>query len=377
MGKQEAIKFGRYEVIGELGRGSMGVVYKARDPAIGRLVAVKSIPETFGLAAGKRTEFIKRLRQEAITAGRLQHPSIVTIFDVGETEEGPFIAMEYLDGVTLRDVITTGREVTLVQLTDIISQVADGLDYAHSKAIIHRDVKPANLMIVADNRCKIMDLGIARLPMSELTKEGKLVGSPSYMSPEQLAGKPIDGRSDLFSLGVCIYQLMTLRKPFPGETINEICYKIVNDDFLLPSKHCENLPPEFDLFMRVALAKDPENRFQSGAEMVETLEMIIGDAFSDVSMDGDLELEDDYQRQPVAKDAVHQDEDSAYSSVSNPSLTQTTNIDTIFTDITRTARVVDLDKQYDLNDQPWRWYLLAGAGALAAVVAFIFLFTRS
>jgi len=256
MPKQQAMKFGRYEMIGELGRGSMGVVYKARDPVIGRMVAIKSIPETFGLSSGKRDEFVVRLRQEAMTAGRLSHPNIVTIFDVGDTPDGPFIAMEYLDGVTLRDVISAGKRITMPQMVEIVIQVAEGLDYAHSKAIVHRDIKPANLMIVADNRVKIMDLGIARIPMSELTKEGKLVGSPSYMSPEQLTGKEVDGRSDLFSLGVSIYQLMTFKKPFPGESINEICYKIVNDDYVPARQLIPELPIGFDDFIRVALAKD-------------------------------------------------------------------------------------------------------------------------
>ena len=134
------MKFGRYEIIGELGRGSMGVVFKARDPVIGRLVAVKSIPETAGIPADKREEFVKRLRQEAMTAGRLSHPNIVTIFDVGETEDGPFIAMEYLDGVTLRDVISSGKKVSMQQLIEIVAQVSEGLDYAHSKAIDRKSV---------------------------------------------------------------------------------------------------------------------------------------------------------------------------------------------------------------------------------------------
>jgi serine/threonine protein kinase len=223
-------KFGRYEVIGELGRGSMGMVYKARDPVIGRLVAIKAIPETFGLDPDKRKEYIKRLEREAITAGRLQHPNIVTIYDVGESEYGPYIAMEFLDGITLREIISSGKKLTLVQVAEFIRQAADGLDYAHSRAVIHRDIKPANLMLV-ENIVKIMDLGIARLPVSDLTREGKLVGSPSYMSPEQVQGKQLDGRSDLFSLGIVIYQATTGYKPFSGKDVHEICYKIVTEDF--------------------------------------------------------------------------------------------------------------------------------------------------
>jgi eukaryotic-like serine/threonine-protein kinase len=373
MSTQESRKFARYEVIGELGRGSMGVVYKARDPVIGRMVAIKSIPETFGLASGKREEFIKRLRQEAMTAGRLQHPNIVTIFDVGETADGPFIAMEYLDGVTLRDVITAGKKVTLVQLVDIIAQVAAGLDYAHGKAIIHRDIKPANLMIVADNRIKIMDLGIARIPMSELTKEGKLVGSPSYMSPEQLSGKAIDGRSDLFSLGVCIYQLMTFRKPFPGEAINEICYRIVHADFLPPTHHVPELPPEFDDFMMIALAKDPGQRFQTGAEMAEAVAIIAGASFPELSQVEGREREE----VEVAPERPARDERSDRATSSNPTLTQTSNIDSIFKDLTDTARTVDLRRQDLSSGSLWRWYLIAAAGGLALVALIIYIATRS
>jgi serine/threonine protein kinase len=373
MSRRDSIVFGRYEVIGEIGRGSMGVVYKARDPAIGRMVAVKSIPETFGLSSGKREEFVKRLRQEAMTAGRLQHPNIVTIFDVGDTELGPFIAMEYLDGVTLRDVITAGKKVSLAQLIEIIAQVADGLDHAHQKAIIHRDIKPANLMIVSDNRVKIMDLGIARIPMSELTKEGKLVGSPSYMSPEQLSGKPIDGRSDLFSLGVCIYQLMTGKKPFPGENINEICYKIVHDDFLPPSQHNPELEPEFDDFMRIALAKDPADRFQTGAETVAALKAIAEAAPAGTTAGAGPLPEPSMDELKVSAGKDERTDPAAATSSS-----QSSTIDDIFKELTLTARVVDLKNQRIGNETNWKWWLLAGGAALAAAAAIIiFILTRS
>jgi len=374
MSKAAAIKFGRYEVIGEIGRGSMGVVYKARDPAIGRLVAVKSIPETFGLQSGKREEFIKRLRQEAMTAGRLQHHNIVTIYDVGDTAQGPFIAMEYLDGVTLRDVISAGKKVSIAQLLDIISQVADGLDYAHSKAIIHRDIKPANLMIVPDNRVKIMDLGIARIPMSELTREGKLVGSPSYMSPEQLTGKPIDGRSDLFSLGVCIYQLMTAKKPFPGENINEICFKIVNDQFVPPTAHNPELPVEFDDFMSIALAKDPEDRFQSGKEIMEALTVI-----AEVSHSAPGPLPGPEPEAPEEiKTGAKPDEYSGPGTSSNTSLSQSSTIDDIFKELTHSSRIMDLRNQRIESEWNWKWLALAGGAALAVlVILLVLLLTRS
>ncbi|MFO8055865.1 MAG: serine/threonine-protein kinase [bacterium] len=363
MSSSQAFQFGRYEVIGEIGRGSMGVVYKARDPAIGRLVAVKSIPETFGLEEGKREEFIKRLRQEAMTAGRLQHPNVVIIYDVGETEQGPFIAMEYLDGVSLRDVVTAGKKISMGQLVEIISQVAEGLDYAHQKAIIHRDVKPANIMIVADNRVKIMDLGIARFPMSELTKEGKLVGSPSYMSPEQLSGKPIDGRSDLFSLAVCIYQLMSFKKPFPGESVNEICYKIVHEDYVPICDNVNDLPPEFEDFMMIALSKNPDERFQSGAEMVEALSIIAGRS----SGEGRQEegTGSDVFREGVEEQAAAFE--NSYDS--NPNLSHSSNIDDIFKELTHTSRSVDLRGSRPAKG--WKWLVIAGAAAAAGIVGLV------
>jgi serine/threonine-protein kinase len=370
MSTRDSIKFSRYEVIGEIGRGSMGVVYKARDPVIGRLVAIKSIPETFGLQSGKREEFINRLRQEATTAGRLQHPNIVTIFDVGETDQGPFIAMEFLDGVTLRDVITAGKRVSPAQLYDIIYQVAEGLDYAHSKAIVHRDVKPANIMIVADNRVKIMDLGIARIPMSELTREGKLVGSPSYMSPEQLSGRPIDGKSDLFSLAVCVYQLMTLKKPFPGESINEICYKIVNDDFVPPSEHNPDLPTEFDDFMNIALSKDPADRFQSGREIAEALLVL-----AELSLpDGYSHATDDRDSGADLRDERTGGEYTDPGSTSDQSSSQSSTIDDIFKEMTYSARTVDLSRQRVAGEWDWKWLAIAGGAALAALAGALIYF---
>ncbi len=358
--------FGRYEVIGEVGHGSMGMVYKARDPVIGRLVAVKTIPETFGLSPEKREEFILRLRQEAITAGRLQHSSIVTIHDVGEGDYGPYIAMEYLDGVTLREVITSGRSLNLAQMAEVISQACEGLDYAHKKAVIHRDIKPSNIMIVDGSIVKIMDLGIARIPMSELTKEGKLVGSPSYMAPEQLRGEEIDGRSDLFSLGVVVYQCMTLRKPFPGEDINQICYRIVHEDFVSPSQHMEFEPEGFEYFLAKALAKNPDDRFQTGAEF--------SSAFASLLQDNQESATEITGRTGTVASPVARAEDMISEVTSNPNLTQVTTIDTIFKDLTSTARSFDLEAERSSSFMDYWWII--PLLALAAMGGFWF-FTRS
>jgi serine/threonine protein kinase len=356
-------KFGRYEVIGELGRGSMGMVYKARDPVIGRLVAIKAIPETFGLEAGKREEYIKRLQREAITAGRLQHPNIVTIYDVGESRVGPYIAMEFLDGITLREVIVSGKRLSLAQLVEFIRQVADGLDYAHSKAVIHRDIKPANLMLV-ENLVKIMDLGIARLPVSDLTREGKLVGSPSYMSPEQLQSQPLDGRSDLFSLAVVMYQAVTGYKPFPGEDIHEICYKIVNSEFEHPSRLNPAVPKAFDRLMEKALAKKPEDRFQTGQELFQALREI---------MQGKEVPEDESLEKTTVVAEAPPGETGELETTSNPNLTVSSDIEDIFRDLTSGHRTIRLDKRVSGSRiMFWIIWLALILGSATAILWIIF-----
>jgi len=362
-------KFGRYEVVGVLGRGSMGMVYKARDPVIGRLVAIKAIPETFGLEADKREEYIKRLQREAITAGRLQHPNIVTIHDVGESEVGPYIAMEFLDGITLREVIVSGKTLSLTQLIEFIRQVADGLDYAHSKAVIHRDIKPANLMIV-ENMVKIMDLGIARLPVSDLTKEGKLVGSPSYMSPEQLQGQPLDGRSDLFSLAVVMYQAITGYKPFPGEDVHEISYKIVYGEIEHPSRLNPALPEAFDHLMIKALAKKPEDRFQSGQELFQALREIPRD-MEDIQ-GKEVPAAESEEKTTVVADAPRE-EASDLEVTSNPNLSVSSDIDDIFRDLTTGHRTIRLDKRIPLSRIAfWIIWIALILGSATAILWIIF-----
>ncbi len=354
-------KFGRYEIIGILGRGSMGVVYKARDPVIGRLVAIKSIPESLGLETGKKEEYIKRLFQEAKAAGSLQHPNIVTIYDVGETEFGPFIAMEYLDGITLKEIISRGKKLTIPQVVELVRQVGEGLDYAHSRGIVHRDIKPANLMIVEGKLVKIMDLGIARLPFSDLTKEGKLVGSPSYMSPEQLMGEKLDGRSDLFSLGVVIYQATTGKKPFTGRNIQEICWRIIHDDFIPPSKLEPNLPPEFDYIIAKALAKDRNQRFQSGKEMFEAMRDLL------VGPKEEAEAEVEQRETEIARSETKTQPQSSLDSVydESSSLSSSSEIEDIFRDLTLSHRTLKLGEEKRIP----LWQVIFGIALLGAILA--------
>jgi len=359
--------FGRYQVLGVLGKGSMGVVYKTKDPVIGRLVAVKSIPESLGLDTGKEQEYIRRLLQEAKAAGSLQHPNIVTIFDAGETELGPFIAMEYLDGVTLKEVLASGKKLTLAQITEIVRQVGDGLDYAAQRGIVHRDIKPANLMIVENNLVKIMDLGIARLPFSDLTREGRLVGSPSYMSPEQLKGEKLDGRSDLFSLGVVIYQSVTGKKPFPGQNIQEICYRIINNDFVPPSHLEPSLSEDFDRFMQKALAKSRDKRFQTGKEMFEAMRRILL-AKEDTKIS---RTEEERSKEREIPTEVVAQEKSVYDESGSISSGSESAIDDIFRDLTLTHRSLKLSSENETRIWQIALGLIAGMAVIGILVWYL------
>jgi len=374
--------FGRYQVLGVLGRGSMGVVYKAKDPVIGRLVAVKSVPETLGLDTGKKQEYIKRLIQEAKAAGNLQHPNIVTIFDAGETELGPFIAMEYLDGVTLKEILATGKKLTIPQLVEIIRQVGEGLDYVHQRGIVHRDIKPANLMIVENSLIKIMDLGIARLPFSDLTREGRLVGSPSYMSPEQLQGENLDGRSDLFSLAVVVYQAATGKKPFPGQNIQEICWRIIHDEWVPASKVDPGISPEFEAVLQKGLAKDREKRFQTGKEIFEAMRALLGDRAR--PRPEKIQEAKPGPRPSAATTApaaaaspgpartASKSEPSIYDESSSLTSSSESEIDDIFRDLTQTHRSLSLAGN-ELKVKTWQVVLglLLAAGIISALIWFL------
>jgi eukaryotic-like serine/threonine-protein kinase len=367
--------FGRYQVLGVLGRGSMGVVYKAKDPVIGRLLAVKSVPETLGLDTGKKQEYIKRLLQEAKAAGNLQHPNIVTIFDAGESELGPFIAMEYLDGVTLKEVLTSGKRLSVPQLVELVRQVGEGLDYVHQRNIVHRDIKPANLMIVENNLIKIMDLGIARLPFSDLTREGRLVGSPSYMSPEQLQGEQLDGRSDLFSLAIVVYQAATGKKPFPGQNIQEICWRIIHDEWV-PVRELEpSLPKEFEDLLRKSLLKDRAKRFQTGKEFFEAMRKLMGGkATAPVREKPAPEPETKpVEKETATKVSVQTAEaPSIYDDSSSLSTSSESEIDDIFRDLTMSHRSLKLHEDQG-KSKTWQIALAAafGLGIIATIIWFL------
>ncbi|MEM7050740.1 MAG: serine/threonine-protein kinase [Acidobacteriota bacterium] len=271
-------RLGRYEVLRELGRGAMGVVYLAKDPLIGRLVALK----TFQLSYAADSEELRQLRsrfiREAQSAGILsQHPGIVTIHDVAEAGGGggAFIAMEYVEGTNLKDILRRGDPVDLPFIGDIVGQIADALDYAHSKGVVHRDVKPANVLITPDKQTKIADFGIARINTSNLTQDGQMLGTPNYMAPEQVQGQEVDHRADIFSLGVIVYELLTRKKPFQGENLTTVTHRIVYDEFTPLEEHVAGLPSGLTQVLGKALEKSPARRYDAAGELAVELRRVI------------------------------------------------------------------------------------------------------
>jgi len=260
---------GRYEIIEELGRGAMGVVYKAKDPTIGRTVALKTLRlDVHGLDAA---EMVRRFQNEARAAGVLSHPNIVTIYDAGECDGIFYIAMEFIQGTTLHELLAEQHILATEDVIQYSRQICKGLDYAHSHGIVHRDVKPANIMITANGTVKIMDFGIAKAGGS-MTSTGQVLGTPNYMAPEQVKGRPLDGRSDLFSFGVILYEMLTGEKPFVGQNVTTIIYKIVNENPIAPRDLDVTVHPGLSAIVTRALAKSPDDRYQTGADLVRDLE---------------------------------------------------------------------------------------------------------
>lgn len=260
---------GRYKLVRELGRGAMGVVYEATDPNLGRTVALKAIQSnTIGT---NPEEAALRFKNEARATGGLSHPNIVTVFDAGEDQGLLYIAMELLEGETLEAHLAHQRTLSREKAIDITRQVCVALDYANSKGIVHRDVKPANIMLLPNGVVKIADFGLARTAEA-ITMTGQVMGTPHYMSPEQVRGRPVDERSDLFSVGVMLYQMLTGERPFEGQSITTIMYKIVHEEPTPPRALDSSIPPGLSVIVQRMLAKSPEERYQTGAELVTALE---------------------------------------------------------------------------------------------------------
>lgn len=260
---------GRYELLEELGRGAMGVVHKAYDPAVGRIVALKTV--RLDVTGSEREELIRRLRQEAQAAGRLEHPHIVTIYDAGEAEGVFYLTMQFVKGSTLAELVAGRSLLPVKQIVLMFEQICEGLHYAHERGIVHRDLKPTNIIITPEGAAKILDFGIAKVAEAGTTKAGLILGTPSYMSPEQAQGGRVDRRSDIFALGAMLYELLTGEKPFPANTPTAVIYKILHEE-PIPLRAVEpTIDPALERVVRKALAKSPFERYQTCQELQEEL----------------------------------------------------------------------------------------------------------
>jgi serine/threonine-protein kinase len=276
-GGMEKPMLGRYQVEKELGKGAMGVVYLGKDPKIGRVVAIKTMALSQEFEGDELVEVKERFFREAETAGRLTHPSIVTIYDAGEEHDLAYIAMEFLKGRDLAPFTKPDALLPAPQVLSIVARVAEALGYAHLQNVVHRDIKPANIMYEPESdTAKVTDFGIARVTDSSKTKTGMVLGTPSYMSPEQLAGKRVEGRSDLFSLGVMLYQMLSGSLPFQGESMAQLMFKIANEPHLDIRKVKPELPACVAAITNKALAKDPDQRYQNGEQMAKAIRLCLG-----------------------------------------------------------------------------------------------------
>jgi serine/threonine-protein kinase len=262
--------FGRYEVERHLGRGGMGDVYLVRDTVINRKAALKTIRVDADLDPQHAIEMRQRFYREGQTAGQLTHPNIVTVHDLGEALGLSYIVMEYVEGQTLAQLMKKQR-LSVAQIKHVLYHAGTGLDYAHQHGIFHRDVKPDNVMVTKGGVVKVMDFGIARITESDLTKTGSVMGTPAYMSPEQVNGEKIDARSDIFSLGVILYELLTGKKPFTGETIPSIMLAIIRGDWAQPSTVDAKISASWDEILRKAMARDREQRYATAREFAQAI----------------------------------------------------------------------------------------------------------
>jgi predicted Ser/Thr protein kinase len=264
-------KAGRYDLREELGRGAMGVVFHGFDPVIGRDVAVKTLRLSEQGTGLSREELVGRFQTEARAAGLLTHPNIVVVFDAGEEDGLFYITMEFVEGRSLQTMIDAHQPFPVSRIMKLMEQVCSALDFAHQHNVVHRDIKPANLMLTSDDVVKITDFGTAKILQFGTAQTAHVMGTPSYMSPEQVKGKPVDGRSDIFSLGVILYELMTGEKPFPGQNITTVIYKIINEEPIPPRSLDSTIHPGLSAVITKALAKEPTARFQSCHELLVAL----------------------------------------------------------------------------------------------------------
>ena len=262
---------GRYQIVRELGRGAMGIVYEGKDPVIGRRVAIKTARRDVMEKTGRADEMMERFLREARASGTLNHPNIITIYDADEEKGVAYIAMEYIDSGTLRDLIAANRRMDPEQVVRIGALMCNALAAAHEQGIVHRDIKPANIMMLPDGSVKVADFGIAHISDSTLTQEGSMVGTPHFMSPEQFMGHKTDGRSDLFSVGVIMYEMLTGEKPFEGEALSTVMHKVLKVEPVPPKELNFAVDDYLSKVVMKTMSKKPGNRYQNGIAMAAAL----------------------------------------------------------------------------------------------------------
>ncbi len=288
---------GKYRIDGILGEGAMGVVYRGYDADLDRRVALKTMRKD-PLSGDYGAELLARFRREAEAGMRLSHRHVVTVYDFGEDDVLAYMAMEFIDGRSLKDLNATRAPWPLLEALDLAGQLLEALDFFHERGVVHRDIKPANIMIDARGTLTVTDFGIARTQASDLTQVGTILGTPSYMSPEQITGQAVDGRSDLFSVGVVLYEMLTGVKPFRGEMIT-IAHNIVSQPHPDPSTLKSGLPAAIDALFRRALAKAPDDRFRNGAEFRAALQEMLA-----AVLDGKLPAADAAPQPPAPQPAA-------------------------------------------------------------------------
>lgn len=264
-------KLGRYEVIRELGKGAMGIVYEGKDPNIGRRVAIKTARREVVEASGMADEMMERFLREAKAAGALNHPNIITIYDAAEEDGMAYIAMEYLEGGDLGDIVDSRKRMGMEEIVEIGASICEALHVAHAHGVVHRDIKPANILMPTGKPLKVADFGIAHVSDSNLTQDGALIGTPHYMSPEQFMGQKLDGRSDLFSVGNILYELTTGEKPFGGEALSTVMHRVIKIDPVSPTELNFSIPDALAMVIMKALSKRPASRYKTGNEMAAAL----------------------------------------------------------------------------------------------------------
>ncbi|HYL81660.1 MAG TPA: bifunctional serine/threonine-protein kinase/formylglycine-generating enzyme family protein [Candidatus Acidoferrum sp.] len=345
---------GRYEILQELGRGAMGVVYKARDPNIDRLVAIKVISPEAGMDPAKAKELRDRFQREARAAGRLSHPNIVTIYDCSEVEGRAYIAMEFIEGQTLEGLIHADHLFAVEDVGAIGNQVAQALDYAHQHGIVHRDIKPANIMLTTTGMVKVADFGIARIAEQSVTRTGLAVGTPNYMSPEQVAGQKVDGRSDQFSLAVMLYELLSGEKAFPGDSLTTVLYRIMQEEPIPLRRVNPGMSDDVDAVLRKAMSKNPANRYPRAADFGRDLMIVASGGTVAVSA------------APPSLDSTAPD---GVDTSKIAGLKTQTRMPSSAGDGTQAMDAAPVEAPAGPGVRKTPWHLIVGAGAVAVIVA--------